>query len=77
MNNTRPDHLQAIWEITKLIQDENQLESALAGSLEIVVNTLKCEEGSVWLTDKAESRLYALTNFGKTDITGFSVALGA
>lgn len=76
MKTTRTDYLQAVWQITQQLQTEDQLESALSSCLEIIVNTLKCEEGSVWLTNSEDSRLYCLTNFGKTDITGFSVALG-
>ena len=76
MEIKRTDYLRAVWEITQKLQTDSQLENALSECLEIIVETVKAEEGSIWMTDQADRRVYCLMNFGKTDITGFSVALG-
>lgn len=74
MNNIK--HIQAIWRITETLRNAEQLEEALESSLEITTEEAQCEEGSVWLLNKDDARLYAIVNVGATDITGISISCG-
>jgi len=76
MELKRTDYLNAVWEITQKLQNDTQLENALSECLGIIVDTVRSEEGSIWMLDRDDNRLYALMNVGKTDITGYSVAVG-
>ena len=68
--------VQAIWNITETLRNAQQLEEALSSSLEVTTDEVACEEGSVWLVNKDDERLYAVVNVGATDITGISIAKG-
>ena len=68
--------MQTIWKITEVLQQAEQLEAALSESLDLITEEVGCEEGSVWMLHKKDGRVYAMLNVGKTDITGYSVALG-
>ena len=65
--------LQELFE--DLLEEEN-LEAALAGSLEILVRALKCEAGVIWLLDKKTNRLVPVIHMGPVDLSNFSVELG-
>ncbi|MBR6353536.1 MAG: ATP-binding cassette domain-containing protein [Oscillospiraceae bacterium] len=56
--------------------EEGNLEAALAGSLEILVNTLKSEAGTIWLLDRSTDRLVPMFHQGPADLSNFSVELG-
>ena len=60
----------------ELLEEEN-LETALAGSLEILVHTLKCEAGVIWLLDRSTGRLVPMFQVGPMDLSNFSVELGS
>lgn len=68
--------MQAIWLITEKLREAGQLEAALSAGLEIIAKELACEEGSVWVLNRDDNRLYAVVNVGQTDITGFSIEQG-
>ena len=72
--NTR--FMQTIWQITEVMQQETQLEAALSESLDLITKAVGCEEGSVWMRNEKDGRVYAMLNVGKTDITGYSVDMG-
>ncbi|MBQ9510485.1 MAG: ATP-binding cassette domain-containing protein [Clostridia bacterium] len=72
----KTQHLQAIWKITEELRGAEQLEAALSSGLEIIADVISCEEGSLWLLNAEDSRLYAVVNIGKNDITGISIAKG-
>ena len=76
MDFKQADYLKAVWKITQRLQSQDQFENALSASLETIVETMDCEEGSVWMTDFDDGRLYAMMNVGETDITGYSLDLG-
>ena len=65
--------LQSLWEIMEMLHQVDQMESALSGSLDLIMEIAGCEEGSVWVRNTDDKRFYALIHAGKTDISGFSV----
>ena len=68
--------MQAIWQITEKLREAGQLEAALSAGLDMIAKELSCEEGSVWILNREDNRLYAVVNVGQTDITGFSIEQG-
>ena len=52
------------------------MDDALSASLEYIIRTLPCEAGTIWLLDRAGSRLYPLYNHGPVDITGITIEKG-
>ena len=76
MNNKRrfSQFLLPLYE--ELLEEEN-LETALAGSLEMLVHMLKCEAGVIWLLDRKTSRLVPMFHIGPMDLSNFSVELGS
>ena len=59
----------------ELLEEEN-LETALAASLETLVHMIKCEAGVIWLLDHETSRLVPMFHIGPMDLSNFSVELG-
>ena len=68
--------VQTIWRIMEELREANQLETALAGSLEVLRDVTKAEEGAIWMLDDQSERIIAVSSSGPTDYTGVSVALG-
>ena len=66
----------AIWQITERLRDADDIAAALTGCLEITMQVMDCEAGSVWLFSKRNNRLFAVANVGVVDINGISVAKG-
>ena len=60
----------------ELLEEEN-LETALAGSLELLVSALKSEAGAIWLLDRDTNRLVPMFHMGPVDLSNFSVEMGA
>ena len=63
---------QAIWQITQELRNAETLDDAISASLEIVIDTLDSEAGSIWLLDKGTNRLYTIFNHGPADISGIT-----
>ena len=59
----------------QLLEVDN-LEDALSGSLEIIVNTLNSEAGAIWFLDPKTDRLSPLFHIGPADISNISVENG-
>ncbi len=59
----------------QLLEVDN-LEDALAGSLEIIVETLNSEAGAIWLLDAKTDRLSPLFHMGPADVSGITVENG-
>ena len=68
--------LQSLWEIMEMLHQVDQMESALSGTLDLILEIAECEEGSVWILNREDKRYYAMIHAGKKDISGFSVAAG-
>ena len=62
--------------IEELLGDEH-LETALAGTLEILMRTLKCEAGTIWLLDSEGNSLVPMFHAGPLDLSNFSVETGS
>lgn len=59
----------------QLLEVDN-LDEALSGSLEIIVSTLNCEAGAIWILDPATDRLSPLSHIGQIDLSGISFENG-
>ena len=66
----------ATWQIMEQLLEVDNLEDALAGSLEIIVGTLNSEAGAIWLLDKKTDRLSPMFHIGPADISNISVENG-
>ena len=67
---------EVLIELFQEILEEDNLEHALAGSLEILVRALKSEVGVIWLWDKKTNRLVPMFETGPIDLSNLSVELG-
>ena len=66
----------ATWQIMERLLESDSLEDGLAGSLEIIVNTLDSEAGAIWLLDPETDRLSPVFHTGPADISNISVENG-
>ena len=66
----------ATWQIMEQLLEVDNLEDALAGSLEIIVKTLNSEAGAIWFLDPKSDRLSPLFHIGPVDISNISVENG-
>lgn len=66
----------ATWEIMEQLLEVEDLEEALAGSLEIIVRVLGSEAGAIWYLDPKTDRLSPLFQIGPADISNISVENG-
>ena len=66
----------ATYKIMEQLLEVDNLEEALAGSLEIIVNTLKSEAGAIWFYDKKTDRLSPLFHIGPADISNIVIENG-
>ena len=67
----------ATWRIMEQLLEVDDLEQALAGSLEIIVDTLQSEAGAIWFLDKESDRLTPLFHIGPADISNISIENGS
>ena len=66
----------ATWQIMEQLLEVDNLDDALSGSLEIIVNTLNSEAGAIWLLDSKTERLTPMFHIGPADISNISVENG-
>ena len=66
----------ATWRIMEQLLEVDNLEDALAGSLEIIVSTLNSEAGAIWFLDRKADRLSPLFHIGPGDISNITVENG-
>ncbi len=66
----------ATWQIMEQLLEVDNLEDALAGSLEIIVKTLNSEAGAIWFLDPKTERLSPLFHIGPADISNIIVENG-
>lgn len=70
-------YTQAVWEISRLLQDAESLEDALRESLKEVVKVVKAEAGTIWFYNKeGDGRIYPSFTIGGADLTGMSLSPG-
>jgi ABC-type lipoprotein export system ATPase subunit len=67
---------EAVWEITALLQNAKELNTALSLSLETVIAALDSEAGTIWLLDRRSDRLFPVFNRGPVDISGITIENG-
>ncbi len=68
--------IKATWQIMEQLLEVDNLEDALAGSLEIIVKTLNSEAGALWFLDPSTDRLSPLFHIGPADISNITVENG-
>lgn len=76
MNDRKTRFTQAIWQITQELNSSSSLDNALASSLDIIIELLGSEAGSIWLLDKGSNRLHPIFNRGPVDISGITIENG-
>ena len=69
-------YLRATWAIMEQLLEVDNLEDALSGSLEIIVNTLSSEAGAIWLLDPKTDRLSPLFHIGPADLSNIVIENG-
>ena len=74
MKNKR--YIDVVWELFEELLEENNLETALARSLEILVRALHSEEGVIWLLDRNANELVPMIHTGRLDLSNFRAGLG-
>jgi len=68
--------MKATWRIMEQLLEVENLDDALSGSLEIIVETLNSEAGAIWLLDPKTDRLSPTFHIGPADVSGLSVENG-
>ena len=66
----------ATWQVMEQLLEVDNLEDALAGSLEIIVETLNSEAGAIWLLDPKTDRLSPMFHIGPVDLSNIMVDNG-
>ena len=69
--------VKATLQIMERILEVDNLEDALVGSLETIIDTLHCEAGAIWFLDKKTDRLSPLYYIGSADISNISIENGS
>ena len=69
-------YIQATYQIMEQLLEVDNLEDALSGSLEIIVNTLNSEAGAIWFLDPATDHLSPLFHIGPADISNTIIENG-
>ena len=67
------NYMEAIWNVTYALQDSGQMENGLSKCLTILAQTIKCENGFIWMHDDKAGRLCIIAASGRADVTGISV----
>ncbi len=67
---------QAIWKVTQALRDAENLDNALAASLEAIIEALDSQAGTIWLLNKQNNRLIPMFNHGPVDISGITIENG-
>ena len=68
---------QFLLPLYKELLAEDNLETALSGSLETLVRALGCEAGAIWLLDQKTNRLVPMFYMGPMDLSNLSVEMGS
>lgn len=68
--------LPVLQELVEELLDQDNLESALAGSLEILVHAIGTEAGVIWLLDREKACLVPMFQIGPMDLSNFNAELG-
>lgn len=76
MKNKGTRRAEAVWEITTLLQNAEELDTALSRCLETVISALDSEAGTIWLLDRRSNRIFPSFNHGPVDISGITIENG-
>ena len=66
-------YITTIWKIMDELHGADQLESVLSGVLEILCDTLPCEDANIWMRNSQDHRVYIVSCKGSYDFTGYSM----
>ena len=76
MSERKTRFTRAIWQITQELSNADELDNALAASLEVIIRCLNSEGGTIWLLDRESDRLFPIFNRGTVDISGITIENG-
>ena len=76
MKNESP-YIQILESLFEELLGQDNLETGLAGSLNILVKALKCEAGVIWLLDRKTDRLVPMFQVGPLDLSNVSMEMGS
>ena len=76
MSERKTRFTRAIWQITQELSNADSLDNALAASLDIIIQCLNSEGGTIWLLDRDSDRLFPIFNRGTVDISGITIENG-
>ena len=77
MAQNKNQYTQVIWQLFEELLEEENLETALARSLELLTRVLKSEAGVLWLLDQEAQVLLPMFHVGPLDLSNFSAGLGS
>ena len=69
-------HTKATWRIMEQLLEVDDLETALSGSLEIILEELHAQAGAIWLLEKKSDRLIPIFHKGPADLSNLSIENG-
>ena len=74
--STSKRYTKILQQLFEELLDEEKLDAALGGCLELLVSALKSEAGVIWLLDEKTDRLVPMIHIGPVDLSNFSVECG-
>ena len=76
MTDRKARFTQAIWQITQELRNAASLDDAVTASLDVIIELLHSEAGTIWLLDRGSNRLFPIYNRGPVDISGITIENG-
>ena len=73
---TNKQVMSVMWELLDQMLDTEDLAEANSGALEILIRTMNCEAGALWLLDRETDRLVPVFQSGSVQFTNISVENG-
>lgn len=71
--DTLDSGIQVIWRMMNALTDDGATDHALAEALSLLRTELNAENAVMWLLNREEKRLYAITHSGEQSIAGLSI----
>lgn len=64
MKELEKNEMNAVWELTKIFQKEEDLQNAIISAMRFVIDIIKAEAATIWLKNKEEHLLFPLFSIG-------------
>ena len=72
----KTDEAKLTWKIMEQLLVVDDLNDALSGCLELIMQYMKSEAGILWFVDEKTGRLFPMVHVGPSDVSGQSVEYG-